>query len=130
MLVPLAKQEVHPDDSVLAPFRNPFSGKGLIIDYPGLIKQAFQNKWWNAPGTVKKGDKFFTHMEANFSLFWGLAIQCYEQTLVSDDSPFDRFAQGRTNALTRKQKAGLEIPQESRRAYSISGRLVLESQDA
>ncbi len=29
-------------------------------------------------------------MEANFSLFWGLAIHVYESTLVSDDSPFDR----------------------------------------
>jgi cytochrome c peroxidase len=33
----------------------------------------------------------FSQMEYNFSLFWGLAIQAYEATLVSDDTPFDRF---------------------------------------
>ena len=30
-------------------------------------------------------------MEYNFSLFFGLAVQAYEATLVSDDTPFDRF---------------------------------------
>ncbi|KGQ20298.1 Di-heme cytochrome c peroxidase [Lysobacter dokdonensis DS-58] len=33
----------------------------------------------------------FTQMEANFSLFAGLAMQAYTDILVSDDSPFDRF---------------------------------------
>jgi cytochrome c peroxidase len=33
----------------------------------------------------------YTQMEYNFSLFWGLAIQAYEATLISDDAPFDRF---------------------------------------
>jgi cytochrome c peroxidase len=32
-----------------------------------------------------------TQMEYNFSLFWGLAIQAYEATLISNDTPFDRF---------------------------------------
>ena len=30
-------------------------------------------------------------MEYNFSLFFGLAVQAYEATLVSDETPFDRF---------------------------------------
>ena len=30
-------------------------------------------------------------MEANFSLYWGLSIMLYEATLVSDDTPWDRF---------------------------------------
>ena len=30
-------------------------------------------------------------MEYNFSLFFGLAVQAYEATLVSDQTPFDRF---------------------------------------
>ena len=33
----------------------------------------------------------FTQMEANFSLFFGLSVQAYEQLLIPDDTPFDRF---------------------------------------
>ncbi len=33
----------------------------------------------------------YTQMQWNFSMFFGLAVQAYEQTLVSDDTPFDRF---------------------------------------
>jgi len=33
----------------------------------------------------------FTHMEANFTLFFGLAVQAYEELLIPDDTPFDRF---------------------------------------
>ena len=39
-------------------------------------------------------------MEANFALFWGLAIQFYEATLVSDQTPFDRYQAGNQNALS------------------------------
>ena len=48
-------------------------------------------------------------MEANFSLIWGLAIQLYESTLISDQSPFDQFAEGNTSALSNSQKAGMEV---------------------
>ena len=37
-------------------------------------------------------------MEYNFSLFFGLAVQVYEATLVSDDTPFDRFLRDPANA--------------------------------
>ncbi len=33
----------------------------------------------------------FTQMEANFSLFFGLGVQAYEQLLIPDDTPWDRF---------------------------------------
>jgi cytochrome c peroxidase len=33
----------------------------------------------------------YTQMQANFTLFFGLAVQAYMGTLVSDDTPFDRF---------------------------------------
>ncbi len=63
--------------------------------------------------TVKKTARekltTYTQMEANFSLYFGLAIQLYEATLVSDQTPFDRFAEGDTNALTTKQKQGLDL---------------------
>jgi len=33
-------------------------------------------------------------MEYNFSLFWGVAIQMYESTLVADQTPFDKYMEG------------------------------------
>jgi cytochrome c peroxidase len=45
-------------------------------------------------------------MDYNFSLFFGLAIQLYESTLISNDSPFDKFMEGNSNALTVQQKQG------------------------
>ncbi len=50
----------------------------------------------------------FTLMDYNFPLFFGLAIQMYESTLVSDDTVFDRFAAG-TSVLTAQQQQGLNI---------------------
>jgi cytochrome c peroxidase len=46
-------------------------------------------------------------MEANFSLFFGLAVQMYESTLVSDETPFDRFVEGDPDALTERQQRGM-----------------------
>jgi cytochrome c peroxidase len=33
-------------------------------------------------------------MEANFPLFFGLAIQMYESTLISEQAPIDAYLQG------------------------------------
>ncbi len=30
-------------------------------------------------------------MEYNFSLFWGVAIQMYESTLIADQTPLDKY---------------------------------------
>ena len=58
----------------------------------------------------------FTLMQWNFSLFWGLAVQAYEATLVSDDTPFDRFQGAPSkgikrdpNALTASERHGLSM---------------------
>jgi hypothetical protein len=48
-------------------------------------------------------------MDYNFSLFFGLAIQLYESTLISDDSPFDQFMEGNNNALTVQQQQGMAL---------------------
>ena len=40
---------------------------------------------------MKLGAKDYTQMEYNFSLFFGLAVQLYEATLVADDTPFDQY---------------------------------------
>ena len=70
-----------------------------------MIQDAFQNNLWDSPALANG----FTQMEANFSLFWGLAIQLYEATLVSDQTPFDRFLGGDTLALTAQQQLGFAI---------------------
>lgn len=102
---PLAQQEVHPNDSVLGGMIDP-SGKGLNTTYQEMIKAAFWPKYWNSNELI---DGEYSVMEANFSLFFGLSIQLYEATLVSDDTPYDRFQLGDANALTEQQKRGLEV---------------------
>jgi cytochrome c peroxidase len=105
-LRPLARQLVARDDSVLGPHsRAPFPG--LNTTYEALIRTAFRREWWDSPkfiqvaedGTTAVVDRRdtntatdeFTLMQYNFALFFGLAVQLYEATLIADDTPFDRF---------------------------------------
>jgi uncharacterized protein (TIGR03437 family) len=53
-------------------------------------------------------------MEANFSLFWGLAIQAYESTLVSDNTRLDQFLEGNQQALSALEQQGLQVFQDNR----------------
>ncbi|HYO95650.1 MAG TPA: cytochrome c peroxidase [Polyangiaceae bacterium] len=122
-LRPLAKQVVHPQDSVLGPYsRSP--NKGLTYSsYSALIREAFHEKWWrsnyfvriNADGsrTLCTGcggeAKTYSLEQMNFSLFFGLAVQLYEATLVSDQSPFDRFQEGDVSAMNAAQQRGMFI---------------------
>jgi cytochrome c peroxidase len=108
--VPLANQLVDPTDSVLGTFsKSP--GKGLKTSYSALIQQAFQPEWWQfsrhiceaADGstsvtvdpanfeTCPAGTTDYSLMEYNFSLFWGVAVQMYESTLVADQTPLDKY---------------------------------------
>ncbi len=93
---PLEHQNVHHQDSVLGALS--FSTvndlqPGINTTYQTLIKQTFNKKYWSyrRRGTFggRDGQLPYTQMEANFSMFFGLALQMYEATLVSDDSPFD-----------------------------------------
>jgi cytochrome c peroxidase len=105
--IPLALQNIHAQDSVFGkpgPFgdlRSRF-GRGLNPKYlyAELIKKAFEDKYWKAPGryeiadggTLKKAPLTgFTQMEHNFSMFWGISIMLYEATLVSDQTEFDKL---------------------------------------
>src|SRR5262249_5329677 len=45
----------------------------------------------------------------NFSLYFGMAVNEYEKSLIADDSPFDRFMEGNVGALTDAQQRGLSI---------------------
>ena len=40
----------------------------------------------------------YTQMEANFSLFWGIAVMLYEAELVSEQSGFDKWMEGKGDA--------------------------------
>ena len=113
-LTPLDKQLVHPGDSVLGPLSKsvlqsngvPTPDKGLKVSYRQMIEDAFQSNLWNAAQSTPDG---FSQIEANFSFFWGLAIQLYEATLVSDQTPFDRFLGGDQTALTPQQQDGFNL---------------------
>ena len=162
-LRPLAKQLVHPQDSVLgASSRAHLNSGGHAVGARGLnsatyekmIKDAFHEQWWNsshiitpmeetvarmkpstnnprtmimsqgrgrsktnpAPARAVLAANTYKQIEWNFSLFFGLAVQAYEATLVSDDTPFDRFQgapskniKGDPNALTASERNGLTI---------------------
>ena len=107
-LAPLGRQQVASDDSVLGAMANP-DGKGLrpAYTYVSLIQSAFQPKYWNASTKVEVDGASFSQMEVNFSIFWGLAIQAYESTLVSDNTRVDQFLEGRRQALTGLEQQGL-----------------------
>jgi cytochrome c peroxidase len=113
-LNPLAIQYVHPNDSLLGPLSRAVVNadgtlggqKGLNTTYVQMIRDAFQDVFWNSNALTPGG---FTQMEANFSLFWGLAVQLYEMTLISSQTPFDSFLAGDSNALTPQQFEGLGI---------------------
>jgi cytochrome c peroxidase len=119
-LLPLARQTVAAIDSVLGPYANP-GGAGLRADvsYDVLIRIAFQPTYWSSPAVVDADGRVvanvgqpsrpgeFTQMSYNFGLFFGLAVQAYEATLVSDDTPVDRFLAGDGAALTTVQQQGL-----------------------
>jgi cytochrome c peroxidase len=107
---PLVNQAVATTDSVLGPYRHPF-GYGLNTTYEALIKKAFQPEFWQVPDAVFKTSSGtnYRQIEANFSLFWGLAIQLYEATLISSDSRFDRYAAGDRTQLTAQEQLGLSI---------------------
>jgi cytochrome c peroxidase len=132
-LRPLGGQIVHPQDSVLGSnSRYPLRGLDFL-SYDRLIRQAFKPKWWlsraiiqvNSDGTItvlprdydgnesEEGQTLpanqFSLRDWNFSLFSGLAMQKYMSTLVSDQTPFDKFQAGNTNALTDQEKSGLTV---------------------
>jgi cytochrome c peroxidase len=98
---PLAKQDVHRKDSVLGTLsRYPQHGIKTAT-YRAMIQQAFRPAWWNtakrvvvgADGTptLVDGTDGMSVMEYNFGLYFGIAIQMYEATLVSDETPWDQF---------------------------------------
>jgi len=109
---PLAKQLVSPTDSVLGTMSR-WPSPGLTFNtYDQMIRAAFYEKWWKANVIIRvnaDGSKTlvaknhgecdptncdaneYALIQYNFSLFFGVAVQMYEATLISDDTPWDRF---------------------------------------
>jgi cytochrome c peroxidase len=118
-LTPLARQVVAVDDSVLGILANaPAAGLRPDVTYGMLIRASFKPAYWSSPavldssgrvvaGSGEPGPREFTQAAYNFGLFFGLAVQAYESTLVSDDTPVDRFLAGDTSALSAIEQQGL-----------------------
>jgi cytochrome c peroxidase len=115
---PLALQLVAADDSVLGAL-SAAPSNGLNTSYASLIQSAFQAKWWNSNAVVDASGNFlhtgtpqntdeYSQAEFNFSMFWGVAIQMYEATLVSDNSRFDQFMEGNRVALSALEQRGMD----------------------
>lgn len=126
-LRPLAQQLVDPQDSVLGDdSRSPLPGLDMPF-YDVLIQEAFKPEWWLSTRIIQddgNGSLSFLSQSLvgstlapnqyelkqwNFSLFAGLAIQKYLSTLVSDQTPFDKFQAGDTNALSAQEQRGLTV---------------------
>jgi cytochrome c peroxidase len=119
-VAPLARQVVAADDSVLGSWANRgTTGLQAGVTYDALIRAAFNPAYWSSRAVIDSdgrvvvevgeasGPREFSQMAYNFGLFFGIAVQAYEATLVSDDTPLDRFLAGDAGALTAVQQQGL-----------------------
>jgi cytochrome c peroxidase len=122
---PLRQQDVSSSDSVLGRYANVDDGRGLNTTYRALIEAAFEPAWWRSNLIVSVAadgslafpprpnrplhDNEYTMLEYNFSLYFGLSVQLYEMTLISDDAPVDRYFDGDRHALTDQELRGMEV---------------------
>ena len=139
--LPLSDQQIDVKDGVLALMAAQRAAKTQET-YEQLIQKAFQPSFWESAtkidvtnadfnkqasmDLVKKEKKNLpgqsvSQTEANFSLFFSLALQMYQATLVSNDAPFDRFAEGNTAALTVQQQNGLAVFKGQGRCVNCHG---------
>lgn len=107
---PLAGQKVSPTDSVLGALSR-WPKAGLSFNrYDKLIQAAFHERWWKSKSIIRVNadgsrsvvarndgcdddcsDEEYDLIQYNFAFFFGIAVQLYEATLISDDTPWDRF---------------------------------------
>ena len=139
--LPLSDQQIDVKDGVLALMAAQRAAKTQET-YEQLIQKAFQPSFWESAtkidvttadfnkqasmDLVKKEKKNLpgqkvSQTEANFSLFFSLALQMYQATLISNDAPLDRFAEGNTKALTVQQQNGLAIFKGQGRCVNCHG---------
>jgi len=133
---PLARQKIHPWDSVLSEYSR-WPQHGLSASYADLVRAAFQSEWWQASKRIQVLDdgntqiidekrhsnhasREFSQMEYNFSLFFGLATQLYMATLVADDTPYDRFMEGDNTAINAAAIRGVDLFRSQTRGRCIN----------
>jgi cytochrome c peroxidase len=92
---PLSHQQVSTTDSMLGSLANT-AAPGLNTTYQSMINAAF-----SAPVAGDAQNKFTS--------IFGQAVQAYEATLVSDQTPFDSFLGGNQAALTANQRSGMSV---------------------
>lgn len=130
-------QTISKDDSVLGGFE-----KGRP-PYHSLVRRAFRPAYWQSPDVLRfsRGeaqerksmdlrrpvtfdrplDERVSQMEANFTLFFSIAMQLYQSTLVADDSRFDQYAAGDASKLDASERAGFEVFQGKGRCINCHG---------
>lgn len=79
-----------------------------------LIDEDFVTEPENAnspPLTQNPRGQRFSLIEANFSLFFGLALQAYQQTLISDNTWFDQWMRSDTfnKGFNKEELKGLDV---------------------
>ena len=135
-LRPLGLQLVHREDSVLGSLSQ-WPHRGLqTAGYTEMIQQAFHRQWWDSPKLIRvdavgiptvidppaglSAPNEFTLMQYNFALFFGLAIQMYEATLVANDSPYDQFMDGNPSAINLQAQFGVDLFRSQTRGTCIN----------
>lgn len=110
----LSFQNVHRQDSVLGPYRAR-NGQGLSMTYDQLFKKVFARRFWQPsisdhvrPFNRASGE---SNLESNFGLMLGLSLMAYEETLVSNQAPFDRprGKDGYPLGYTPQQRRGIDL---------------------
>lgn len=133
-LRPLATQMVDSNDSVLGGLSaSPRPGLNTP-NYDLMIRRAFNPEWWSSNEYIrinvdgsraivkkKEGDNDYAQMEMNFSLFFGIAVQLYQATLVADQTPFDAWLAGDATALTEDEVIGFFIAHDEGRCLNCHG---------
>lgn len=134
----LNSQKISPEDSLLGELSS------SRPKYKSLIQQGFNQEWWNSASLIgfdttlagqarsmdigrgrsvgnRRVSDRLSLMEANFSLYYGIALQMYMASLVSDNSPADRYAEGNLTALSSQQIRGKKIFENKGRCINCHG---------
>jgi cytochrome c peroxidase len=88
------------EDQAVGPIANPIE--------MGNTHEVMIRTVGNIPGYAEEFKKVFGSSEITLRMVAD-AIAAYERTVVTTDSPFDRYVRGDNNALTALEKKGLEI---------------------
>jgi cytochrome c peroxidase len=101
----LAGQSVATTDSVLGGMAATGGARGLNRTYDTMVRAAFADDLHASTSSISLNGTNYTQIQANFSLFFGLAVQLYQSTLVSDQAPIDSFLADYPSTAIRNSSA-------------------------